>query len=297
MEYRKDIQQRLTAINPNVQAGEGVYADNNPDVLIPAFIAAYSGRDKNKVGLSAFPKIPLPNWQFDYSGLAKLPALKDKVSAFSIRHSYQSSYSVGSYSNSLVYGTDFINLSQSELIYQLPDTSNTEGSFIPVYVVNQVTIQEKFSPLIAITIRTKKNMNITLDYSQDRDISLNLANSQISELRNKSIRFSFGYTKANMKLPFKDSKGKQIVLKNDVDMRVDFTLRDTQGIQRKIDEDPIFTSGNLNVQVRPTINYMVNKQLSVQFYIDRQLNQPRISSSFRRVATNGGIQVRYSIAQ
>jgi len=292
--YRKTIQTRLTNLNPLVETGVRGYANNNPDVLIPAFIAAYSGRKADKVGLSAFPKIPLPNWQFDYSGLAKLEALKETFTTFSIRHSYQSTYTVGSYSNSLVYGSDYINLGQSELNYNLPDTMNAEGSFIPVYVVNQVTIQEKFSPLLGLNIRTKKNLNITLDYSQDRDISLNLANAQIAEMRNRSIRFSLGYVKANMKLPFK-SNGKNIVLKNDVDMRMDITVRDTRALQRKINEESITTSGNLNVQIRPTINYTVNKQLTVQFYLDRQLNNPRISTSYRRVATNGGIQVRYNI--
>ena len=289
------MQQRLNRINPRVETGVRSYAINNPDVLIPAFIAAYSGRDAGKASLGTFPKIPLPNWQIDYNGLTKLPALKDKITTFTIRHSYQSNYSVGSYSNSLSYGSDYISLSQSELNYNLPDTMNAEGSFIPVYVVNQVTIQEKFSPLLGVTIRTKKNLNISLDYSQDRDISLNLANAQIAEMRNKSIRFSLGYVKAGLKLPFK-SKGKNIVLKNDVDMRIDFTLRDTHTLQRIVGEAPVSTSGNINMQLRPVINYNVNKQLSLQFYIDRQLNNPRVNTSFKRVATNGGIQLRYNIS-
>lgn len=295
VEYRKTMLARLTAQNSNVIAGVQEYDENNADVLIASFIAAYGGRDKEKSGLGSFPKIPLPNWQFDYSGLSKLPALKDKISSFSIRHSYQSTYTVGSYSNSLVYGTDYIDIRQSELDYQTPNTPNDEGKFVPVYVVNQVSIQEKFSPLLGVTMRTKKNLNLTLDYSQDRDVSLNLANAQVSELRNKSIRFSFGYIKAGMRLPFKN-KGKNIVLKNDVDMRLDFTLRDSQGFQRKIDEDKVRTSGNKNIQVRPTINYVVNKQLSVQFYLDRQFNDPRISTSYKRIVTSGGVQVRYNVA-
>lgn len=293
--YRQVIQERLTAQNANVLEGVREYKLNHPDVLIPAFIAAYSGRDAKKTGLGNFPKIPLPNWQIDYSGLGKLPALKDKVSNISIRHSYQSTYTVGSYSNSLLYGSEFINIDQSEFAQPLPNIANADTSFVPVYVVSQVTIQERFSPLLAVTVRTKKGMNVTLDYSQDRDISLNISNAQIAELRNKSIRFSFAYTKAGLKLPIKN-KGKNVVLKNDVDMRIDFTLRDTQGIQRRIGEDPTITSGNLNVQIRPTINYMINKQFSLQFYIDRQLNTPRVASSFKRIATNGGIQLRYNIA-
>ena len=43
---------------------------NSMEVLVPAFLAAYTGKDPNKVGLSAFPSIKslLPNWRVTYDG-------------------------------------------------------------------------------------------------------------------------------------------------------------------------------------------------------------------------------------
>jgi cell surface protein SprA len=292
VEYREAILNRLRGINPNYEAGVRDYALNSQEVLLPAFLAAYSGKDVEEVSLSPFPKIPLPNWTIDYRGLSNLS--KDKSLTIDIKHSYKAEYNVSNYTSSLVYGEESINLSGSELDYTIPDKVNEQGEFIPVYVIGQVSIIEKFSPLIGINIKTKSNLSIGLDYNQDRDLSLNLSNAQLAEIRNKGLNIRIGFTKANVKLPFK-SNGKQIVLKNDVDFRLDFTIRDTRTIQRRIDEDAIVTNGNLNFQLRPVINYTVNKQLSLQAYFEKNINEPKISTSFRRSVTSGGIQLRYNI--
>ncbi|MCK5368739.1 MAG: cell surface protein SprA, partial [Cyclobacteriaceae bacterium] len=53
------IQNRLNELNTN----EGTYARQSQDVMIPAFIAAYTGEDANMVELTPFPKIPIPGWR------------------------------------------------------------------------------------------------------------------------------------------------------------------------------------------------------------------------------------------
>ena len=44
--------------------------------MIPAFLAAYGGRNPNNISLSQMPKIPLPNWRITYDGLIKLKSIK-----------------------------------------------------------------------------------------------------------------------------------------------------------------------------------------------------------------------------
>jgi cell surface protein SprA len=297
-EYRAIIAARLRALNPNYNPNNPEtpdYAQNSQDVLIPAFLAAYSGRDPDKVSLSPFPKIPLPNWQIDYRGLSKIGFLKKTFQSIELKHSYASNFTVSNYTTSLVYNdTELFSLNKTEFEYAIPDSVNAQNEFIPVYVIGQVNISEKFQPLIGVNLRTTKNLSFRLDYNQDRDLSLNLSNAQLAEIRNKSVVMSVSYTRANLKLPFR-SNGKQIVLKNDVDFRMDVTVRDTRTVQRKIDEDAVVTGGNLNFQLRPVISYMVNKQLSFQFYFEKNINAPRVSSSFRRTVTTGGVQLRYNI--
>jgi cell surface protein SprA len=295
---RDIILQRLRAINPAFDPNapeNGDYALNSQDVLIPAFLAAYTGADAGTIGLSPFPRTPLPNWRIDYAGLSKLPFFSDIFSSVTLTHAYQSSYGVNNYTSSLQYGEAFVNISTDERNYVIPNLTNEAGDFLSVYVVSQVVLSERFSPLIGINIRTKSNLSLRLDYNKERDLSLNLSNAQLAEIRNESITFSVGFTKSKMKLPIK-SKGKFIILDNDVDLRLDMTIRDTRTVQRQLDDVSTVTAGNLNFQLRPVISYVVNKQLNLQFYFEKNINDPRVSSSFRRTTTAGGIQLRYNLA-
>jgi cell surface protein SprA len=108
-----------------------------------------------------------------------------------------------------------------------------DGQFLPVYVISQVLISEQFAPLIGINMRTKSRLTANIQYKTKRDLSLNISNAQITELSAKDFSLELGYTKNNMRLPFK-SQGRLIVLKNDVTFRLNMTISDTKTIQRKI---------------------------------------------------------------
>ncbi|MFM7854894.1 MAG: cell surface protein SprA, partial [Flammeovirgaceae bacterium] len=196
------------------------------DVLIPAFIAAYSGTSVDGTSLSPFPKIPLPNWRVDYTGLTKLSGLKDIFQSVTINHAYTSNYSVVNYTNSLRYTEGKASDIDVRLSSQITDynTGKNFGSIastsdssllIPVYVIDQVMINETFAPLIGINVRTKSKMNLRFEYKTKRDVSLKVSNAQITEQLGKDWSFEMSFTKNNMKLPFKD-QGRTITLKNDV---------------------------------------------------------------------------------
>lgn len=272
---------------------------NGQDVLIPAFLAAYTGRDANSQTLSAFPRIPLPNWQLTYTGLTQLAFFKQSFRQIQIKHSYKNDYNVGNFTSSLLYGPDFLRLDVREHALPFPIIDPVTQAIVPIFVMNQVTIDENFAPLLGVTMRTTKNMTITVNYNKRRTLGLTLNNAQISEMRNDDITVDVGFTKANLKIPFKINGG-YTVLKNDLTFRMSFTIRDTRTLQRRIQDgiqESIATMGNYNLQLRPTINYVVNKQVSVQLYFDRQINNPLVSNSFRRTNTAFGFQVRFNLAQ
>jgi cell surface protein SprA len=268
------------------------------DVSIAAFIAAYTGKSANTINLSPFPKTPLPNWRLDYTGLTKISALKDAFQAITISHGYSSSYSVLNYSNSLEYE----NANQVGLEVPIEDYNDgiygnvIDGKVVPIYVISQVLITEQFSPLIGVNVRTKGRLTIRADYKTKRDLALNVSNAQVTEVSQKDVSFELGYTKNNMKLPIK-TQGRTIVLKNDVTFRVNLTVSDNKTIQRKIEEQNTVTSGNINYQLRPNINYIVNQKLSIQMYYERTINDPAVSNAFRRATTRFGAQIRFSLAQ
>ncbi len=288
---REVIRNRLANINEDL-AG---LALNSQDVLVPAFIAAYTGQDPNEVNLTPFPKFPIPNWTLTYSGLSKLKGFKKKFRSITINHSYSSSYDVRNYNSSPLY-TDPITLDRKVEDYLPPSVRNSNDVFVPELVLNQVAITESFSPLIGINLSTKKRMNINVEYKMERSLALNLSNTQITELNRNDFSLTFGYTKAKFKLPFR-SKGKVITLKNDLSFRMQMSIGDNKTVQRKIEDSNTVTNGTRSFQLRPTIDYIIDQKLSIQFYFERNVNDPRVTASFKRATTAFGTRIRFSLSQ
>ncbi len=292
---RQIVLDRLMATQrarPEYKGGE--YNINSQDVLIAAFFAAYNGKDPKEVRLNPFLGFPLPNWRVDYNGLSQLPAFKKIFSSFTLEHSYQSTYSVGNFTSSLDYAAMYVNLAVQN--YPMAIFPNEDGQFVPVFVMSTISMSEKFSPLIGIRARTQNKIDMRFTYNQDRNISLNLSNSQIAELFNRDVTITLGFTRNNVRIPFRIN-GEFKKLKNDLQFQCNFTIRDTRAIQRRFDEPPTAIAGNYNFQLRPQVNYTVSKLWSLQFYFDRTFNNPYVLNSFRRSTTAGGIQVRFNVAE
>ncbi|MDH5609318.1 MAG: cell surface protein SprA, partial [Cyclobacteriaceae bacterium] len=278
------------------QQGIGSRYDSiSQDIMMPAFLAAYTGESASSVSLRPFPVIPLPNWRIDYAGLGKIPALAEIFSSINLTHSYRSAYTIGNYTNSLQY-TNNLTLDQDILDYPLAtNIDSASGKLVPVYIINQATIAEQFAPFIGVNVRTKKNLNGRIDYKKDRNLSLNFSNAQVTETTNNDVAFDFGWVKPDLKLPFK-MQGRIITIENDVTFRMNLTIRDSKSIQRSLDGTNKITNGNRNFQMRPSIGYKLNDDMDLTMYFDRSITDPRIGS-VRRATTSFGIQLRFNLAQ
>jgi cell surface protein SprA len=285
------LQNRFTAVTGNS------YETRSQDVLIPAFLAAYTGKSAQTTSLSPFPSVPVPNWRVDYSGLNKLEALKDIFQSITLNHAYSSTYSVVNYSNSLEYAN--VNISNPIEDYNnglFASQINSKGELIPVYVISQVMISEQFAPLVGVNFRTKSKLNVRFEYKTKRDLALNISNAQITELNSKDWSVDVGYTKNNMKLPFRQD-GRVITLKNDITFQLNMSVTNNRTIQRKIEEVNTITNGNINFQLRPNISYLINQKLRLQAYLERNINEPLVTNSFRRATTRGGVKILFNLAQ
>lgn len=291
---RQIIAERLNDKNPNTSRGFR-YDTSAQDALIPAFLAAYSRTSPQKIALTAFPQIPLPNWRIDYAGLPNiLPAIKKVFPSISITHSYSNTYAVSSYNSSLQYGGDTVSINRFFSPYY-PSLGDSGGVFVPINVINQVSIVERFAPLIGFNFKTKSNMNFRIEYRTDRTLNFNLSNRQVTETRNEDFTVGYGYTKANMKLPVK-WQGRDVVLKNDVTFRVDVSRRESTAVQRRLDGPAVITQGQVNFNIRPNISYQVNQRLTTQIYFEYTFVRPKVSTSFTRTVVAFGIQLRYSLS-
>ena len=286
-----EMQTRFNAITGNQ------YEQKSQDVVIPAFIAAYTGKSVKTTSLSPFPAMPLPNWRVDYNGLTKLDLFKNIFQSVTLSHAYSSNYSVINYSNSLEYTSVGINQPVEKYNSATFASQRTDqGKLIPVFVISQVMISEQFSPLIGINVRTQSKMTFRFEYKTKRDLALNISNAQVTELASKDWSGEVGFTKNNFKLPFR-SQGRVITVKNDLTFRMNISVTNNQTIQRKIDEVNTVTNGNYNFQLRPNISYVVNKKLSLQFYFERNSNTPFVSSAFPRATTRFGTKILFDLAQ
>ncbi len=292
--YRDILQRRLNADNPVARDNPNAYNKNSQDVLIPAFFAAYSGSNPWSVKYSPFYNLPFPNWDLNYSGLNKVKPFSKVFTSFNLVHRYTSTYSVGNFVSSLSYEAQFVNLAVND--YNISRQLNENGQFIPIFVMSTMSMSERFGPFVGIRFQTKNRLSGSLEYNRSRDAALNLTNAQVAEVTTKDVTASLGFTKQNVRLPFRVN-GAVKRLKNDLTFNCALTLRDTRTIQRKLEAEQIITAGNVNFQVRPQLSYVVNRRLNVNFYFDRTFNDPLVSNSFIRATTSGGVQVRFNLAE
>lgn len=298
--YREKMIEVLAARNEAERGkgdASGVYTETSQDVLIAAFFAAYTGRgigDESKIKTNPFLKIPMPNWDLNYSGLAQLPGFKRLFSSFTIRHKYYSNYSVGNFTSSLGVLEKYVNL--SAMGYFLSKNANELGQFTPVLNMSTITMSERFEPLVGVDFMTLGKVTARVEYNRRRNVALSISNAQLAELFDQDITVNIGFTKNNVPLPFKIN-GVKKKLKNDLTAQIGMTFRDTRSIQRKFDGEIIPVAGNINFQLRPTVNYMINNRLSLQFYFDKTFNDPLVSNSFYRASTSGGVQIKFNLAE
>ena len=299
---RAAVQRRLTAANPNRSAQ---YGFNSQEVLIQAFTDAYHGRDSEGGrggNVDPFDLLPLPNWNVAYNGLSQLPLFQNIFSSFQLNHAYTSLYNVGAYSTS----TQYANRPPDDF----PTIANQAGQFVPYYVVGQVSILEGLTPLIGINFQTLNRITGRAEYRTSRGLLLNTTNAQVTEQHTTELIIGGGYATNRLKLPFRVG-GEQRVLNNNLTARLDLSIRDNTTIQRGILRVPDLstpnpadetdeprsqiTNGALQVQLRPTIDYLLNTRLNLQLYFSQNINSPRVSNAFRNTTTEGGILLRYSL--
>lgn len=266
---------------------ENGYDSAHQDVLIPAFLSAYSLTNANKVSLNAFPKIPLPNWSINYNLLNSFPSLKGAVTSLTLRHMYRGTFGVDAFTNNLEANVD-----GNGLVANLDTSSN----FFPVNNIERVTISEQFSPLLGVTANFKNGMTGTFEYRTDRRMTFSTGTLQMTESRNKDYSLTFGYRKDKLNWHFK-LFGKQIDLDNSMNAQLRFTLSDRITRNRNLDSnaggEP--TQGSLNAVIEPAVDYVVNTRLNVRIFWQKNITNPKTGQSFQTSFTSGGVQLRFTL--
>ncbi|MBP6432757.1 MAG: cell surface protein SprA, partial [Ferruginibacter sp.] len=328
-DYRLIMSQRLGAKSLYSQQGptgaDGYkygYGKYATDVLIPSFIAAYTGQSPDKVGLidqknpniksNPFRAIiPKPNWNLTYNGLTRVKGMDKIFTNFSLSHGYTGNLSMNGFTSALLY-QDVSRLGYPSFFDTL------SKNFVPFFLVPNVSIGEQFSPLIGIDMQFTNQLQLKLEYAKSRQLSLSLIDFQLSEVRSTEFSIGAGYRKRGMKVPGflgwfprllnKWSKvdtntpgapaGNKNQLQNEINFRMDFKIRDNVTANSRLDQNSTFaTGGGKEITIQPSIDYTLNNRILVKLFFDQRRLIPYISSSAPQTNTRAGVQVRISLAQ
>ncbi len=302
----------LTAmIEQGIVNYEDGYGPFSQDVLLPAFIAAYTDRDVDSKFVQKFNQypfynwaIPMPNWQLNYTGLSKLPMFKELFKSIKLSHGYSSTLSV----NNFVTNPDFDfsnspspferenNLLPSEYVNYYPGALNEDGNFYGYYRIPNLSITEAFAPLIGVDITWFNGLTTRFDYRKTRNLSLSLVSFQVIESNSKEYTFDLGYqVSGGLKLPFKFG-GEEVTLPNDLTFRFAFSRLDDLSTNYAIARDEFQdTQGSTITRWNPAIDYVVSERVRVSLFYERTVVEPKVSTSYKRTDWKGGLKINFTL--
>lgn len=276
---------------PNFKEGYGPFSQ---DVLVPALIAAYTGKNPDNVRLNPLKTLPLPNWRLTYNGFSKTKWGKKLFTSFNINHGYNSTFSIGTYITNLNY-LNTPGYFNEELYYVPQRIDSLSGNFYSLYSIPQVTITEQLSPLLGVDITWKNSLITNFEFKKARTLGLSLLDYRLTETRTTEYVAALGYKLAKFKIPFK-IKGKRITLNNDINLRADFSYRDDKTVNYRLDQniaEP--TRGQKTISLAATIDYIINNKLNVRLFYDFRRTTPATLASYPTRTHRGGLTFRFSL--
>jgi cell surface protein SprA len=296
-EYRQIVSQRLGAeflenggtppndstVVPGYFPG---YGPTSQEVLIPAFLAAYGGRDPNTVSMKAIKSILeiMPNWQVRFDGLGKIEALKDVVNSIVMNHSYRSTYSVGSFINNPFFLLDTIN--------GVPIRTDLQGNFMVEQNINTITINENFSPLFDLNMDWKNSLTTRFEYKRSRTVAMNMANTQVNEVNSGEFVVGAGYRFNQVPIIINQKE-----FNSDLNVRLDLSMRNNRTVIRKLEDlsGSEITAGQRILSLKASADYMLSDKFTIRAFYDQRLTTPYISNSFPNANYNVGFSLTFTL--
>jgi cell surface protein SprA len=303
---RKIISNRLGIINPytaGTKAPEDQeyakgYTRYSQEVLIPAFLAAYSGKDartypllnneNSSIRSNPFKNIlPMPNWRVNYSGLSRTKMFKDIFQSFTLNHAYTATLSMNSFTSALMY-RDVYALGFPSFI------DSISHNYVPYFMVPNITINENFGPLIGVDMTFKNSLNFHVEFKKSRILSMSLVDFQLSETKSSDFSIGGGMRIKNVTIPtpyFGLNRRK-----SDVNIKADFGLRDDYTTINRLDQrESRATRGQKVITIAPSIDYMLTDNVTLRFFYDRRQSIPYVSNQYPITTTRGGVTIRFML--
>jgi len=305
----------------NYSAGFGRY---HQDVLIPSFLAAYTQKDPETIDIYQDARkfknfIPRPNWRLTYNGLSKLGNLSEIFQNVSLTHGYRSTMTINSFNSNFKYA--------EQNPFSDENLNEQTNNYYSRFEVPTIVIREDFSPLLGLDMRLVNGASLSIDFKKSRNLSFDLITNELNESKSSEYVVGFGWrlkdvyigflqfgpnAKKNKKKKDKEDKdaeknplgnkpgqsrgGRGASQANDLNFKFDFSFRDDITIKHILDQnitEP--TRGLKTIRISPSIDYAVNEQLTLRWFVDYNRTIPATSASFPITNIQGGLTVRFTL--
>ena len=258
------------------------FGRNNQAVLLPSFLAAYTGSNASGISLNAFKNVPIPNWTVKYSGLMRYKYFKDNFKRFSLQNSYKASYTINSFRSNLEYD-------------KTPGGKDTGGNFYNKTLIGNINLVEQFSPLIRLDFEMKNSIKILAEMKKDRAMSMSFDNNLLTEVKGLEYVVGLGYRIKDVIFSSKLADNPTGIIKSDINIKLDASYRNSQTIIRYLDYNNNQLSGGQNIwSAKLTADYSFSKNMTVIFFYDHSFSKAVISTSFPITNIRSGFTMRYN---
>lgn len=274
------------------------YGPTSQDVLIPAFLSAYTGINPRKITFETFFWTMMPNWRITFDGLSKLDIVQKILKTLTLNHSYKSVYTIGSFGTNVSYFENYqeANLSPGQNQDLRGFIRDNQNNFIAQHQFSTVSIKESMDPLIGVDMTWHNSLLTKFEISKSRMISLSLNNNQVNETRNNDFVIGAGYRFKEVPITINQKQ-----MTSDLNVRFDLSIRDNVTIIRFLAEQPEDeealkpTTGGKKFAISFTADYLFTENFNIQFYFDRTVNTPYTTNTYRNAETNIGFSLRLSL--
>lgn len=254
------------------------FGKNSQQVLLPSFLAAYSGQNAGKVSTGVFKSIPLPNWNVKYTGFMRYKWFKDSFKTFSIQHGYRASYNINAFRSNL---------------NTTPTDAN--GNFYANKLISNVNLSEQFNPLIKVDMTLKNSFKILAEIKKDRTLNMSFDNNLLTEVSGNEYIIGLGYRIKDVVINSALADTPTGIIKSDINLKADFSLRKNTTIVRYLDYNNNQLGGGQDMwSVKFTADYSFSKNMTAIVFYDHQFSQAVISTSFPITNIRAGFTLRYN---
>ena len=224
-----------------------------------------------------------------FNGLTNIPAVASLFKTVNITHCYRSTYTISSWASNVYY--DAHNTTQ---------TYENSSNIIPQFDINQMVLNEQFTPLIGVDVGFQNSMTCNVQFKKSRSMTMSFSNNQLTEVAGREFVIGAGYRIKGLTfnvMSMTGSRNKKTV-KNDLVLKVDIGFKKDKTILRRIDENNSQVSAGQNkINIYVTGDYQFSTRLSAQAFFKRDMNTPFVSTSFPTSTTFAGIMIRFNLAQ